>query len=149
MKTPCYIFDIDGTIAENSHRAHHIVNPEGKRDWDAWYGALGDDSPIAETFTLMNHLHAAGVPIVLVSGRGAEYRAETEEWLMKHDVPYAALYMRREGDRRNDDIIKLELLVELQEDGFDPIMAFDDRNRVVKAWRSAGIVCAQVAEGDF
>jgi hypothetical protein len=34
-------------------------------------------------------------------------------------------------------------------DGFEPIMVFDDRNRVVKALRAAGVPCAQVAEGDF
>ena len=57
--------------------------------------------------------------------------------------------MRKAGDFRDDDIIKVELLHELAEDKFKPIMAFDDRNRVVKAWRAAGIPCAQVAEGDF
>jgi hypothetical protein len=34
-------------------------------------------------------------------------------------------------------------------DGYEPIMVFDDRNQVVKMWRERGIVCAQVAEGDF
>ena len=34
-------------------------------------------------------------------------------------------------------------------DNFDPIIAFDDRDRVVAAWRSAGIPCLQVAPGDF
>lgn len=57
--------------------------------------------------------------------------------------------MRRAGDHRGDDIIKLELLTQIKADGFDPIMAFEDRSRVVRAWRSAGIPCAQVAEGDF
>lgn len=33
--------------------------------------------------------------------------------------------------------------------GYEPIMAFDDRDRVVKMWRDAGIPCAQVAPGDF
>jgi hypothetical protein len=57
--------------------------------------------------------------------------------------------MRKEGDHRDDDIIKLELLEQVRADGFEPIMAFDDRNRVVAAWRSAGVPCAQVAPGDF
>ena len=57
--------------------------------------------------------------------------------------------MRKEGDHRPDHIIKLELLAQIRSDGFEPIMAFDDRNSVVKMWRDAGIPCAQVAEGDF
>jgi hypothetical protein len=57
--------------------------------------------------------------------------------------------MRKAGDHRDDDILKIELLAEMRRDGYTPIMVFDDRNRVVKAWRSAGVPCAQVAEGDF
>ena len=44
---------------------------------------------------------------------------------------------------------QIELLEQMRLDGWDPGMAFDDRSRVVKAWREAGIPCAQVAEGDF
>jgi hypothetical protein len=57
--------------------------------------------------------------------------------------------MRPEKDRRDDDIIKFELLHKLREDGWDPVMAFDDRDRIVRMWRANGIPCLQVAEGDF
>lgn len=77
-----------------------------------------------------------------------ESRASTEAWLERH-VFTAPLYMRKAGDHRDDDILKVELLARVRADGFEPIMAFDDRSRVVKAWRAAGIPCAQVAEGDF
>ena len=50
---------------------------------------------------------------------------------------------------RADDILKIELLDQIRADGFSPIMAFDDRDRVVAAWRAAGVPCAQVAPGDF
>ena len=29
------------------------------------------------------------------------------------------------------------------------VMVFDDRDRVVNMWRRNGVVCAQVAPGDF
>ena len=64
-------------------------------------------------------------------------------------MPHGNLYMRPIGDRRDDDIIKIEILAQLKQEGYLPIMVFDDRNRVVKAWRAAGLCCAQVAEGDF
>ncbi len=64
-------------------------------------------------------------------------------------MPPGPLYMRKAGDHRDDDKLKIEMLARVRADGFDPIMAFDDRNRVVKAWREAGIPCAQVADGDF
>jgi hypothetical protein len=59
------------------------------------------------------------------------------------------LYMRRRNDRRPDYIVKAELLDQLLADGYRPIMAFDDRDQVVKMWREKGVPCAQVAEGNF
>lgn len=148
--TDAYIFDIDGTIANNKHREHHIVNDHGKRDWPGWYGDLHKDTPFPHILKLINDLSGLGLNhIILVSGRGAEYRDATVDWLEAYDIPYDALYMRPIGDRRDDNIIKVELLREIQAQGYNVIMAFDDRNRVVKAWREAGIPCAQVAEGDF
>mgnify|MGYP001591708211 CR=1 FL=1 len=42
-----------------------------------------------------------------------------------------------------------KLLAELLSHGHRPVMAFDARDRVVKTWRTNGVPCAQVAEGDF
>lgn len=57
--------------------------------------------------------------------------------------------MRGDSDRRADDIVKRELLARMRADNFDPASAIDDRRRVVEMWRSEGLICAQVAEGDF
>jgi hypothetical protein len=57
--------------------------------------------------------------------------------------------MRKKGDYRDDAVVKIELLQQIRADGFNPLIAFDDRNRVVDAWRANGIICAQVAPGDF
>jgi hypothetical protein len=45
--------------------------------------------------------------------------------------------------------VKRELLARIRSDGFDPAVAIDDRQRVVQMWRREGLVCAQVAEGNF
>jgi len=89
--------------------------------------------------------------IVFVSGRSDECRASTVAWLLRYipSVRPANLYMRRAGDHRPDDIVKREILDQMRADGWRPVMAFDDRTRVVKMWREAGIPCAQVAEGNF
>jgi hypothetical protein len=57
--------------------------------------------------------------------------------------------MRPLNDRRDDSIIKTEMISRMRADGFEPVMAFDDRDRVVAAWRAAGIRCLQVAPGAF
>lgn len=144
----CYIFDIDGTLSDCSHRLHHIQRHP--KDWDSFFSECIDDAPHDHIINLANDLWLRSeYAVVFVSGRSDQCRSQTEEWLLNHGLPSGPLYMRKAGDHRNDDAVKLELLAELRADGFDPIMAFDDRNRVVKAWRAAGVPCAQVAEGDF
>jgi len=57
--------------------------------------------------------------------------------------------MRPDDDRRPDDEIKAEILGRMRETGLQPLMAFDDRDKVVAMWRANGVPCAQVAEGAF
>jgi phosphoglycolate phosphatase-like HAD superfamily hydrolase len=149
---PCYIFDIDGTIANGDHRLHHITTEGQPKNWDAYFDACGDDEPIEHMADLAQKLYAGGATILYVSGRNERCREATLTWLERHYFPRTPsnrIYMRALTDFRADDIVKIELLAQIRVDGYEPLMAFDDRNRVVKAWREAGIPCAQVAEGDF
>lgn len=146
-KKPCYVFDIDGTLSDLSHRLHHIQRQP--KDWDAFFDACVEDDPIQHICSLarnLSHHH----DVVFVSGRSDRVRIQTDYWLkVCACLSGSGLYMRRDGDFRADDIVKLELLAQLRSDGFEPVMAFDDRDRVVAMWRAAGIPCAQVAPGDF
>lgn len=143
----CYIVDIDGTIANNEHRIHYITN--GHKDWDKWHANAHKDEPIEQMIEILDLAAAAGIKIVLCTGRDEKCREDTLEWLHEHDIPYNALFMRKLGDRRDDDIVKFELLEQIYEMGYEPVLVFDDRDRVVKMWRAAGLRCFQVAPGDF
>ena len=147
MKRDCYIVDIDGTIADTEHRIHYITN--GHKNWDAWHANAHKDKPIEEVIGILDMASEAGIKIVLCTARDEKCRKDTIQWLVENDIPYDALYMRKLGDRRDDDIIKYELLQEIREAGYNPILALEDRDRVVKMWRAAGIRCLQVAPGDF
>lgn len=142
----CYIFDIDGTIANGSHRLHYIQKTP--KDWSGYFAACDKDEPV---FHIINLARAcsAQASVIYVSGRSDECADLTRAWLRAHHLPSGTLYMRKAGDHRDDSILKIELLNQIRTDGFRPIMAFDDRDRVVAAWRAAGIPCAQVAPGDF
>ena len=37
----CYIFDLDGTLADCAHRLHHIQKEQ--KDWKAFFAAVGAD----------------------------------------------------------------------------------------------------------
>lgn len=152
----CYIFDIDGTLANGDHRLHHIQKEP--KDWDAYFLACEADTPHSHIITLARDLLVAGKKLVFVSGRSDLVKIETVFWLENQIAcdrvearlnEGCKLYMRQQGDHRPDDIVKIELLAKIRDDGYVPIMAFDDRDRVVAAWRAAGIPCAQVAPGDF
>lgn len=156
----CYLFDLDGTLSDLTHRLHHIAgefDAQGMtkpKNWDAFFSECGDDKPIPHMWELLNDMYTVGVIIVYVSGRSDQVRAETEAWLDSHNFPLPgiaknALYMRKAGDHRPDHIVKGELLDRILADGYKPIMAFDDRTQVVEMWRKRGIPCAQVAEGNF
>lgn len=143
-----YLFDIDGTLADLTHRLHHIQ--QETKDWDSFFDGCHLDAPIPHIVELCRTLRRK-TEVVYVSGRSSRCRYATINWLMGQDLFGAntKLYMREEGDHRPDHEVKLDLLARIVADGFQPIMAFDDRNQVVEMWRAAGIPCAQVAPGDF
>lgn len=147
MAGRCYLFDIDGTIADLSHRLHFIERHP--KDWDSFFGACAGDAPIEHICELARILNDGDQKIVFVSGRSDQCRAATEEWLTQHGLGGLPLYMRAAGDHRHDHIVKAEILDRILADGFTPIMVFEDRTQVVVMWRERGIPCAQVAPGDF
>jgi phosphoglycolate phosphatase-like HAD superfamily hydrolase len=143
------IFDLDGTLANIEHRLHFIEGP--KKSWSAFFRACGDDlpnEPVCETLRMFaeNPDHY----VEIWSGRSDEVRVLTEAWLCQHGLSYRRLRMRRAGDYRQDAIVKGEWLDSyLAEHGKLPDLSFDDRAQVVAMWRSRGVTCAQVAEGEF
>ena len=144
----CIICDIDGTIANLTHRMHWIKSKP--KNYKAFFAGVFQDTPHHDIITLVNNLASVyKVPVIHCSGRPDSTREDTEKWLF-HNVVYTdGLYMRKTGDFRADDIVKEELLDQILADGYKPILVFDDRDRVVQMWRKRGFRCLQVAEGNF
>ncbi|MEX2534537.1 MAG: HAD family acid phosphatase [Trueperaceae bacterium] len=142
------ICDLDGTLADIEHRVHYIRG-SGRSDWDAFFRACIEDLPVRNTIHLVQRLHEVGFRVLIVSGRSDMVRAETEEWLEQHAVPYDGLLMRRNEDHRSDTIVKAEMVDELGIGPKDVLMVLDDRNKVVEMWRERGFHTFQVAPGDF
>lgn len=99
---------------------------------------------------LIHILHNTGLQIIFVSGRSDICRNETIAWMQKHlSIQVDYLFMRKEGDRRKDDIVKYELLQREVLPWFYVQYWIDDRDRVVRMVRDVGIRCLQVADGNF
>lgn len=136
--TPCIICDLDGTLSDCRARLHFVK----EKNWKEFYANLGSDMVIEPVARLLDAIKL-DYPIILCSGRPEDYRGATESWLKDNRIPYNGLYMRAKGDFRQDAIIKMELLEQIREDGYEPFIVIDDRQQVVDAWRRAGLTVLQ------
>lgn len=142
----CVWLDLDGTIANGEHRLNHIDGE--KKDYAIFYQESINDPPYEDILELVRLLETRYY-IVACTGRPEHTRELTVQWLVKQRLWPAAIYMRPNDDFRHDDIIKIELLAKMRADGYDPWIALEDRNRVVKALREAGVRVLHVKDGDY
>lgn len=148
-----YIFDIDGTLADISHRLHFIQQKPA--DWKAFFKACPADKPIKEVVEIYKALQPEH-SIKIITGRSSEIEEETSQWLGDHGMFFSDLLMREAGDHREDYVVKAELLDNLMKEHYwnqDPVKLiagiFEDRQQVVDMYRSRGLRVFQVAEGKF
>lgn len=132
----CYIFDLDGTLAKMNRSPY---------DWNAVDTDLPNE-PVVKLYKLL--LAQETFDIIVVSGRDSVCRVKTEAWLAKYCGRPDALFMRPQGDNRDDRIVKQEIYEREIKDKYRVLGIFDDRSKVVRFWRSLGLPCFQVAEGD-
>lgn len=135
------ICDIDGTLALMNGR-----NPYNTAE--CMHDLL--NRPIAD----MVKIYARqGYTILFTSGREERFRAETVRWLTDYDLmapdERSFLFMRATFDTRKDAMVKRDIYERDIRGKFDVQVALDDRSHVVALWRSLGLTCLQVAEGDF
>lgn len=157
---PLFIFDLDGTLALIDHRRHFVEKPN--HDWKSFFAACVDDVPNKPVIETLRQLSMES-EIWIWSGRSDEVEIQTRGWLAKHvgwvglsfDVDSAPwwkdpLRMRKAGDHQPDVTLKMDWLAAMDpRDRARLVACFDDRDRLVKAYREAGAACFQVAEGNF
>lgn len=139
-KTNAVIVDIDGTLA-------HIVGDDPRSPYD--YARVHEDALDDVIYGVALSAAERGDKLLIVSGREDDCRDVTEAWLEKHGIVYDELHMRKAGDHRKDSIVKKEIYENEIKPRYNVRFVLDDRNQVVEMWRDQGLVCLQVAEGDF
>ena len=137
-----YIFDVDGTLADSKG----IRSP-----YD--YSNVYRDRPIMAVSNVAAAIDALNVQspsmpqVIFVSGRKAECRKDTTQWLREVTGCEPLLFMRADGDDRHDAQVKYDILRNDILPRFHVLGVFDDRQRVVQMWQSAGIRTFDVGQG--
>jgi hypothetical protein len=143
------ILDLDNTIANDAWRIPSInwqkSNPE-ERYLDYHQLAAFDEPGNRHLFSRLD------LDIVIFTARPVTYHALTEQWLRVQGVPFKHLLMRNVGDHRPSRQLKMQQLnwlLSVYDVPFNLILdAYDDRQDVVDAFASAGILAHRVAIHD-
>lgn len=150
MKRKVWLVDVDGTVALR------IPGGRGPFDW----ARVSEDVPNEPVIRVVRALITAGETVLFMSGRNEVCFADTGRWIDDHvffaglgcAASYAGLLMRpdtKEWRNRPDNELKAWLYETKVTPFYDVVGVLDDRDKVVKMWRSKGLTCLQVAEGNF
>ncbi len=142
-------FDIDGTLADTSHRQHFLDQSEP--DWPSFFKGALTDPPITQ-MVYLNQMMGKDPSTLILLTTGREHdksRDVTFPWLKTAGVVWHEIYFRAPQDYRPDYEVKQEMLDVIESRyKMKPFMVFDDRKSVVeKCWVKRGIYCCDVGNG--
>ena len=130
------IFDIDGTLAKMHGRSPY--------EWNK----VGEDSLNQPVYELYQFYKANNYKIVIFTARDGICEDLTKEWLKSNQIEWDYFEIRPAGNIEKDALIKRQMLDKIISKCYVSAI-FDDRDQVVKMWRSFGLNCFQVDEGNF
>jgi hypothetical protein len=142
------VVDIDGVISDASTRQHFLKNPEGIRDWDGFFGSVGEDQPLAAIPALL-HLLEPALTVILLSGRPAWVLDRTRDWLERHHIRWDQLLVREGEDFMDPTAFKRDVVVDLRDGGWDLVFAFDDNEAIVEMFREQDVPVLYVHSGYY
>lgn len=131
---PLAVFDIDGVLADVTHRLHHLERRP--KNWRAFFAAAPQDPPLEQGVALAREA-ARDCEVVYLTGRPELCRQDTLHWLRRHALPDGALTMRSSRDRRPARVAKPQLLARVAHDRRVAVVVDDDLE-VCDAYELAG-----------
>ena len=145
------IFDLDGTLADITARRTLSTKDNGKMDWGVFQNPknIDLDVPNQKVVDMLQMIdNTDKYQIWILSGRSDVTKDVTIDWLSNNGINYDHLIMRPQNYLYLPDNDLKQMW--LDGIGVDNVaMVFDDRQQVVDMWRSNGLTCFQVADGDF
>lgn len=134
---PCFLIDIDGTLAHMTDRSPY----EWKR--------VGEDYIDVSVKKVVNSISRThGAKIFICTGRDGICLKETIDWLNEHNIYYDKVFIRKEGDMRPDWVVKEEIWRQIAKDNYI-LGLIDDRLQVVRRARALGLKVFNVEYNNF
>lgn len=127
--TTAVVYDLDGTVCDNSQRRH--LAPEdplttADEAWEEWNLACGGDQPILGMVRRMQWDYMQH-QVHICSARSAVARDLTERWMaVNTGNSYDVLKLRSRGDRRPGRLLKSEYILDLKATGIDVVLVYED-----------------------
>jgi len=140
------VLDLDETLADVSHRAHHVEKEP--KDWDAFFAPelVIKDKVVAGVARVLLHFTELKYDIVILTGRNEDLRDTTMRWLHENldiAVPDENLLMRPNGNMLNAGEFKREQLLNFKqglENKDSSFLIIDDDPEVSNALKEFGVV---------
>jgi len=143
---PAVVFDIDGVLSDAAGRQHFLER--GRRDWQAFFEACGDDQVIEEIARLLELLDGS-LSVVLLTGRPGRVQPQTVAWLGRYGLRWDLLVMRDRGDYAQVTEFKAGTVDQLRRYGFNLRLAFEDDPSNHAMYVAAGIPCVYIHSGYY
>jgi hypothetical protein len=137
---------MDGVLSDAGTRQHFIE--KGRRNWNAFFDACGDD-PLIDDVARLLELLADDLRIILLTGRPARVQPQTLAWLQRYQLRWDLLIMRDYGDYSAAREFKQWTVHDLRAHGFDLKLAFEDDRRNLEMFRSEGVPCVYIHSGYY
>lgn len=140
------IFDIDGVLADASHRQEYLRGPEP--DWRSFYERGVHDDPVDAMVALVGALRDDQL-VVMLSARPMWAQEDTIRWFRRHGVRWDLLIMREIDSPLDAPSFKARSVRELRAAGITPTVAFDDDPRNVAMFEGLEVPCIYVHSGYY
>lgn len=132
------IFNLDGTLADFSHRTHFLKHPNTPPKWKEFYEACDRDTPISEAIKVFRKFQKK-CDVQIWSGRCESVRQKTLDWIFYSGIDFPqniTLKMRSIGDDTRWDELKEKWANEVIESGNKIDFVFDSDSSM---WRRKGV----------
>ena len=127
------LLDIDGVLADDSHRVHYAL----QRQWADYFDPVRvwHDDPLLEGAQLYHFAKATGANVAFLTGRREDLYPVTRRWLDFFEYD-GQLMMRPIYNHAKLPQFKVDVMDELSKD-YGSVLLYDDDPRVVEAVNTA------------